>query len=416
MIVSPESWSQRADPARAAAAALFAIGVFAAAWGFLHVGFYRAERIPDTPIYQRYGEAMALGEVPYRDFRLEYPPGALPAFVVPSLVVGEGDLPAYERAFELAMLVCGAATLALMAATLASLRAGGTRRDAALAFAALSPLALGSLVLSRFDLWPAALTAAALAALVAGRDRLGFAALAAAVATKLYPGVLVPLAVAHVWRRGGRREVVRCLGVFVGVLALIVLPFAIMSPDGVAWALARQASRPLQIESLGSGLLLAAHQIFGFDLVMRSGHGSQNLTGAAATVLGVVLTVVQGVVLVGVWLWYSRGQATPERLVRAAASAVCAFVVLGRVFSPQFLIWLVPLVPLVAGRRGLRAAALLAVAIVLTQLWFPYRYWDLALELDAVASWLVLARDLVMVGVLVTLLWPERPRAQECSA
>jgi hypothetical protein len=91
--------------------------------------------------------------------------------------------------------------------------------------------------------------------------------------------------------------------------------------------------------------------------------------------------------------------------VLACAAALTAFVALGKVLSPQFLIWLVPLVPLVAGRRGVVASALLAAAIVLTQLWFPFRYWDLALEFDLAASWLVLVRDLVLIGLLVAL-WP----------
>ena len=71
--------------------------------------------------------------------------------------------------------------------------------------------------------------------------------------------------------------------------------------------------------------------------------------------------------------------------------------------SPQFLIWLVPVVPLVAGLRGLRASVLLAAALVLTQLWFPSRYWDLARELDPLPSTLVLLRDLVLVALLVVL-------------
>jgi hypothetical protein len=80
-----------------------------------------------------------------------------------------------------------------------------------------------------------------------------------------------------------------------------------------------------------------------------------------------------------------------------------AFVALGKVLSPQFLIWLVPLVPLVRGRRGLVASGLLALAMALTQLWFPYRYWDLALRFDEVASWLVLVRDLVLLALLALL-------------
>ena len=95
------------------------------------------------------------------------------------------------------------------------------------------------------------------------------------------------------------------------------------------------------------------------------------------------------------------------------AAAVLAFVALGKVLSPQFLVWLVPLVPLVGGRRGLWSAALLGLALVLTQLWFPYRYWDYALTFDELASWLVLARDLVLVGALAVLVQEPRRAAEE---
>jgi hypothetical protein len=78
------------------------------------------------------------------------------------------------------------------------------------------------------------------------------------------------------------------------------------------------------------------------------------------------------------------------------------------VLSPQYLIWLIPLVPLVRGRRGLAAAALFVAALVLTQLWFPRHYLDLAYGFDARASWLVLARDLVLVALLLVLVWPRR--------
>ena len=59
------------------------------------------------------------------------------------------------------------------------------------------------------------------------------------------------------------------------------------------------------------------------------------------------------------------------------------------------------------GRRGLAAAGLLASALVLTQLWFPYRYWQLALHFGALQSWLVLARDLVLVALLLLLALPQ---------
>jgi hypothetical protein len=51
---------------------------------------------------------------------------------------------------------------------------------------------------------------------------------------------------------------------------------------------------------------------------------------------------------------------------------------------------------------------LLAVALVVTQLWFPSRYWDLARELELYPSLLVLARDLVLVGLVVVLVRDSR--------
>ena len=95
-------------------------------------------------------------------------------------------------------------------------------------------------------------------------------------------------------------------------------------------------------------------------------------------------------------------------MVRAAALAVVAYTALGKVLSPQYLIWLIPLVPLVWGRRGLWASGLFALACVLTQTYFPYRYWVFALHFDPGASWTILVRDLVLLALLAVLAWPRR--------
>jgi hypothetical protein len=402
------SWSQPADPWRAFAAAGIAIALLVSTWVVLHYGFYRHSRIADTPIYQRYGDAIASGRVPYRDFALEYPPAALPVFALPSLVrAKQGDIARYQDWFEAEMLVCGGLTLAFMLSILLTIDAGPGRTALALGFAALAPLMLGSVVLSRFDPWLAALTTGALAALVAGRYRLGSGVLGVAFAAKLYPAALLPLALAWAWRRGGRREAGICLAVFVGVALACFLPFLVLAPHCVWEALTRQTNRPLQIESLGAGVLLVAHAVAGLDITMRSGHGSQNLVGGLPDAIAAVQTVLQLVALACIWVWFARGPVTRDRLVQAWVAAVCAFVALGKVLSPQFLIWLIPLVPLVRGRRAMVAGGLLAVALVVTQVWFPFRYWRLALDFDTLASWLVLVRDLVLLTLLAVLIWPK---------
>jgi hypothetical protein len=414
MSVRPESWPQSLrglrTPPLVAAAALLALAAFLGAWALLHVGFYERDQVRDTPLYQEYGDRIANGDVPYRDVRIEYPPGAVPTFVVPSLVADEGDEGAFRRGFETLMWISGAACLLAVMLTLRCLNASPARLVAATGFVALAPLALGSVFLSRYDLWPAALTSAALAAIVSGRERVGLGVLGLGAATKVYPALLAPLALAYLWRRRGRRDALIGAAVFAGVVSAALLPFVALSPDGVWEGLTRQASRGLQIESLGSAVLLAAHHVAGLGIEMRSSAGSQNLVGAAPDVIAAVHTVVQGLAVLAVWVMFARGPADRESLLRATALVVCAFVAFGKVASPQFLIWLIPLVPLVRGRRGLAASALLAVALVLTQLWFPYRYWELALEFDEPASWLVLARDVVLLGVVAVLGWGPRTR------
>jgi hypothetical protein len=387
-----------------AVAAFVAVAVFVGTWTLLHVGFYRHKQILDTPVYQRYGNEIAHGKVPYRDFELEYPPGALPMFALPGLVSRGGHdqdvKPGFRRTFETLMWVCGAVALLAMALVL---RALGGAVWTPLLFAALAPLALGSVILSRFDLWPAALAAAATAAIVTGRLRSGHVLLGLGAAAKFYPAVLLPLAAAFAWRRRGRREALLCMALAVGVAAVVFLPFVVLAPGGVWHSIGVQLKRPLQVESLGASLLLVAHHVFGVGVTGETSHGSQNLAGTSADVVAAASSVVQAVVLVWIWITFARGPATRAAFVRAGAAAVCAFVAFGKVLSPQFLIWLIPVVPLVRGRRGLWASAVLLAAMVLTQVWFPSRYFRLALHFETGLSWVLLARDLTLVALALLL-------------
>jgi hypothetical protein len=374
--------------------------LFTLAWAALHLPAFDRYQIVDTPVYQDYGERMAGGEVPYRDFEVEYPPAALPFFWLPTLAPEEH----YGTAFEGLMWACGAAAVGFVVLALAGVGARPSRLFGATAVAGLAPLALGSVVLTRYDFWPAALTAAALAAFMVERERVGFGTLALAVAAKIYPLVLLPPAVAYVWRRRGAQEAAAGLAVFVAVLALVAAPFLVVAPDGLAESVTGQLGRPLQLESLGAGLLLAAHQLGWYEATVVSSHGSQNLAGPLPDALATVQTVLGVLILVGVWALAARGRGGRERLLLAAATAVVAFVAFGKVLSPQFLIWLVPLVPLVAGTPGLAAVGVLGAAIVTTQLWFPTRYWDVV-ALEPV-GWLVLVRDLLLVALFAVLVNP----------
>ena len=390
-----------------AAAAVAAACFLLSTWIVNRPPWSNGVQVSDVPDYQVYGDMMAAGDVPYRDFRPEYPPLALVAFVLPSLVSGEGDTAAYERAFVWLMRLCGVGLVLVVALSLRLLGRSRAAAAAALAFVAVSPLLLGRVVLLRFDLLAALLLAAALAGFLATRRHLAFALLALGTAAKIYPAVVLPLFLAAAWRRHGRRDALTGLGNFAAVLAAVVVPFLVVAPDGVWEAFRRQSTRPLQIESFGASILLGLHQVAGVEVESLRSAGSQNLEGRLPDALAAATVLLLLAVLAFVWLGFWRGGMGRDRLVLAAAAAVTAFVAVGKVLSPQFLVWLVPLVPLVRGRRGLAATALLALALLLTQAYFPRRYYSLE-DLAALPSWLVLVRDLVLVALLTVLAWPER--------
>jgi hypothetical protein len=100
-----------------------------------------------------------------------------------------------------------------------------------------------------------------------------------------------------------------------------------------------------------------------------------------------------------------------DELLRYAAAAVFAFVAFGKVLSPQFMTWLVPLVVLVAGRRGLLASLLMGMALWYTLIEFPGRYWVFIFNMHPWLTSVVLARDVVLVMILLVLVWPEKSTA-----
>ena len=389
------------------AAAVAAVG-FVLSWYLIHHGWYGLDKQWDTVEYARYGHYIVVrGLVPYRDFALEYPPLAIPVFAIPAMIAGR-HFSGYMEVFGLGMAICGVLAVGCSVLVLAAQRVDTRRLIAGAALVALSPLLLGAVLLSRYDLFPTVLTIAAIAALYFGWERTGFVLLALGTAAKAYPAVILPIAAVYVWRTSGSRRAIGCLAIYAAVVLTCFLPFFIIAPHGIWFAIHGQETRPPQIESLGAAVFLAAHQLLGTHVTLYFTHSSDNIDGHPAMRLASVMSLLQIVALLGVWLLYARGPATRERLLTAAAAAVCAFILFDRVLSPQYLIWLAPMVVMLPGRRGVAAMAMLACAMCMTQIWYPLHFIQLK-HLQPVESWAVIGRDLVLLAMFGTLAWPDVP-------
>ena len=324
-------------------AALAAV-VFLAAWWALGHGFFAHGRILDTPFYQGYGlRSGRRGPLPRLLARL--PARGLSG-------VRRSDLRgAPDRNHRLQPLVRPAH--ARLRPRLPRLRAARAAAGAGDRLVALSPVLLGPLVLSRYDLWPAALVAAAVAAFGADRHRLAWLALGLAFAAKLYALVLLPLAVVWTLRRRGSGAVAR-------------------ARDLRPWRSSRCSCRSRCSPRTGSGGACGTRprgrsrsrasrpRSSPRSVTRRRSCRRTRSRSPATTGSKTLTTAAELAALVALWIAFARGPAETGRFFRYAAACVCAFVAFGKVLSPQYLIWLVPLVALVRGPSGLAAAALLA--------------------------------------------------------
>ena len=372
-------------------AALVAVPLFLAACAVPDGGLFRAARFRDVHVYQGYAEKLLHGALPYRDVFVEYPPGAFAVFLPPT-VFGASH---YNAAFKTLMALCGVATILLVALVLGELGASRRRVLVSVGLLALAPVALGPISLNTYDAWPALLTVLALYLLLRERGLLAAGVLGLAVSAKVYPLVLVPLAGIYLWRRAGARRVGLALAVFAAVVLVVVLPFAVYDAHGVFSSFRSQATRGLQIESLGASLLLVADRLglYHAHVVETTGVAGRNLSGSLPDGVATATLILEALAVVAVWLLYARARDARGRLPLAFAAAVAGFLAFTKVFSPQYLVWLVPLV-VVSGEPV--ALVLTAVSLVLAQVWFFHYH---ALFRLAWPTWLLAVRDLLVVAV-----------------
>jgi hypothetical protein len=269
---------------------------------------------------------------------------------------------------------------------------------------------LGVTAYARFDLLPGVLCG--LAVLCLPRRPVPAAVLASvATGIKLWPALVLPALL------GVRRTRPRVVTAIVATgLVLAGASVALAGVGRLVSPLTYQVDRGLQIESL-----FATPAMLAWGLRRHMWHvgyaasKSYEITGPGVSALLLLSTVASAaylLALVTVWvrlvrLARRRVDVSLHTSLWVALASICGFVVVGKVFSPQYLLWLLP--PAIAGlavasSRGLRlwTAGLLGAAL-LTQLVFPTGYTVLLNHLPRVLPvLLVLAlRNLLMAGLFV---------------
>lgn len=235
-------------------------------------------------------------------------------------------------------------------------------RPAAVAFAVYAAAGGFSFLLGRYDLFPALLTAGALACVLRGRFALAYLLLAAGALLKLYPAVLVPLVVIAQARPAGGRAALLAAGWFLIPVLIAFGATALLAGAGWTAPFRYAAARPVQVESIPASLLWLG-SLAGVPVRPDHSFHSYNLVSPAAplAVAAGALLAAGGWLAAAAGLWAGRLDAS-----RAFTLGIAALIAGGKVFSPQYIAWLAPLL---AVSEGLDAGWLLVA--LLTTLVFP---------------------------------------------
>jgi hypothetical protein len=209
----------------------------------------------------------------------------------------------------------------------------------------------------------------------------------------------VPLALAWLVARGRRREAWQGALACAAVIVVVAGAAVVVSPEGAADAVRYHLDRPVQVESSPALVLLGLDAAGAGEARSVSSYRSDGLLHPASDAVTSVFAAafVALVALLCVLVGLRR---TTRDLLIACLTACVAFAAFGKVLSPQFLIWLVPLGALAFAWRLHALAGAVAIAAVLTQIEFPGHYFDVV-EHEPLAVALVAVRNLALLAVIV---------------
>jgi uncharacterized membrane protein len=354
----------------------------------------------DTRHYLEYASQWGHGKAPYAAFHPEYPPGAMGLFLLPYLTAGD-DLGRFRRHFAAEMIVLSTVvTLLVLAFARRRWPDSAWRRWSSVGLQLAAMLLLTQFVHRRFD----AAVAGCVAAAVFVPPAAAAVLLGLATSMKLWPAILLPLFALDPRIRGWRGTS-RFGAAFLAALLVPCIPFVARAGWGILDSLKYHWARGIQVESIWAvpGFALDslgwAHADTSFE------YGADHLVSPAAAWLSHASTAVLIVlVLLPAALVFFRRVTFDDRTRALAVTATLLGLLLGsKVLSPQFFIWLAPLLAMVAweerGWRALRLPLLALVVPLLTMELFWKYYTPLCEGPRAAAFCIVISRAVALAGL-----------------
>jgi hypothetical protein len=276
--------------------------------------------------------------------------------------------------------------------------------SAAIAFAIFTMLGSWGTAELRFDPITGLLTLVAVMLAARSYWKWAYALIAIATLLKFYPVLLLlPLLVAQQQAHNNKKDAWNAWGRWSG-LALFVVICAVVMACSLALNIAATLYpfsyfllRPIQIESFPATLVWLGTHI-GYMAQYPFSYGSQNIISALSSKIGVLSDILSLSGLLYVfWLqWHGKIDIFMSSLL-----TLLVVIGFGKVFSPQYLLWVAPFVAYV-GKSNWKWLLCWGCIAALTTYIFPFMYTGLS---HILADYpVIITRDLLIIGMTITLM------------
>ena len=338
----------------------------------------------DTGIYYSYSSMFEEGLYPYSDFSFEYPPGAFLILLTPALLSNsaEGYKIIFSIFIALALFSCG--IIIYMSS-----------KSGLIIFTAAVILIPSILIFQRFDTLAAALTLSSLVLFSKKKHLMGSFLLALAASIKLYPAIIFPIYAMHLPKE---ERLDNILAFIIGLLIMFIPFFAFSSPAQISSFLNYHIDRPVQIESTWASLSIIFGKL-GEDLLITGGFGSMNIISESAQFFGKAGVFLFLAFLSAAYYYLSKKEKNEKILFTGAFILIAGAIAFSKVFSPQYIIWLIVIFPLIYSdfkKDNYILWAVFAEILILTHLIYPVFYRELIM-LNDIPVLILIARNVLFL-------------------
>lgn len=330
---------------------------------------------------------------PFHSFPAEYGPLALLAFLPPLIFPSAW----YTVAFSVEM-----ATVAIALAWLLHRFGAPGAGHVWLVYALVGGMILTA---GRYDVLPAASVVVSLLAVRHKKLPLAYASMAIGTLLKFFPLALAPLLLIESWRARDREPLWRGPALFTAIVGVVGGIVAALDPSGALTPLGFMSARCVQVESVPATIGYLWASLIGAPLSFPDAFNSvcEQAPGLGFGQALCTVFSVAGLALV-IWLFWRRALT----LGLAVILTLALLIIGSKVFSPQYILWISPLVALEYGVEGGALFGWGAVCLWST-ICFPMSYDRIPrlfhITANVAVPFSAAVRNVLLVALVGVILW-----------